>query len=79
MEAKAKEPWTWPEIYDERGTDGAVLRQLKTQLGLDPNEKLGEAAAISDGEIEKSINSAVAEHAKPENSNNGFTKGHGFV
>jgi len=55
-----------------------VLRQLKAQLGLDPNVKLADAN-IGDAEIESSIHEAVAEHAKPEMSNNGFTKGHGFV
>ena len=46
------------------------------QLGLDPNEKAGD---LGDLDVESSIHEAVAEHAKPENSNNGFTKGHGFV
>ena len=61
---------------DERDTDRHVLNELKKQLGIDTKYNSKDLEGI---DIESSINEAVAEHAKPENSNNGFTKGHGFV
>ena len=49
---------------------------MKKQLGLPENTTAGDLEGI---DVEQSVHEAVAEHAKPENSNNGFTKGHGFV
>jgi len=54
------------------------LQELKKELGLDEKAAVG-SAATAGLDIESSIHEAVAEHAKPENSNNGFTKGHDFV
>lgn len=71
-----KEPWTWQN--DDRDTDMKTLMELKKQLGLDAKAPLGDGATAG-LDVEASIHEAVAEHAKPENSNNGFTKGHDFV
>ena len=76
LEEKQKKPWSWQQ--DERDTDFAVLKELKKQLGLPEGFKM--SGSGYDGiDIASSIDEAVAEHAKPGNSNNGFTKGHGFV
>lgn len=76
LEEKQQKPWSWST--DERDTDYHVLQELKKQLGLPKDQKVS-GTALENLDVESSIHEAVAEHAKPENSNNGFTKGHGFV
>ena len=56
---------------DDTDTNGAVLRELKKELGLDPDQPLhGEAKGMN---VREAIEDAVIEHQKHNPS--GFTKG----
>ena len=75
LEQKIAKPGGWTWQYDETDTDVAVLRELKKELGLNPDEKLGDVQGMN---IEQSVHEAVDQHALPGHSNNGFTKAYGL-
>ena len=75
LEQKIKQPGSWNWQSDETDTDKYVLRQLKKELGLPEDQAVGNIGSLN---IREAVTNAVAKHADPSKSKEGFTKAYGL-